>query len=395
MKTTTKICALFFILISISAAGYSQTQTPDSLGLPGDNLNLYGVLDLFKQSNSVEEFEQKLNTPDNKINNLDLNHDGQTDYLRVKDYGENGLHSLVIQDPITGTESQDVAIIEIEQQGSNNVHVQIVGDEDLYGKNYIIEPQDQQQTQQAPPQQTQQAPVNSNDTYDQGTPPPQQTTVINNNYYNQGSAPVMMNVWGWPSIQFMYGPSYVYWNSPWYWGYYPHWWRPWRPMGYYAYWNGMYGYRAYHQRVYINRIVACQSIYYGHRQTSPVVHGYITNHVYYGPRVGGKMASGTTGPRGGKMAGNSGGTKPNGVSGPRKEMGGKQVSGNFNQPKEGYTPKQNQQPKQNEQPKQNMAPRNTNGGGRVEQHQQAPRNNGGGGGHGGGGHSGGGGGRRR
>src|ERR1700677_654538 len=125
MKQTNKICALFFMLIGIGAAGYGQApppQTPDSLGLPGDNLNLYAVLSLFKDSKSVEEFEQKLNSPDNKVNNLDLNHDGQTDYLRVKDYGENGLHSLVIQDPITATESQDVAIIEIEQQGSNNVH---------------------------------------------------------------------------------------------------------------------------------------------------------------------------------------------------------------------------------------------------------------------------------
>ncbi|HKC67414.1 MAG TPA: hypothetical protein VKG26_04240, partial [Bacteroidia bacterium] len=68
MKTINKVCALFFILISISAAGYAQApQTPDSLGLPGDNLNLYAVLDLFKQSNSVEEFEKKLNTPDTKI----------------------------------------------------------------------------------------------------------------------------------------------------------------------------------------------------------------------------------------------------------------------------------------------------------------------------------------
>src|SRR6185437_10435154 len=211
MKTTTRICALFFILISISATGYSQT--PDSLGLPGDNLNLYGVLDLFKQSKNVEDFEKMLNTPDNKVNNLDLNHDGQIDYIRVKDYGKNGIHSLVLQDPITATEAQDLAIIEIEQQGNGDAHIQIVGDEDLYGKNYIIEPQGQQQAQQAPA---------NNDTYDQGAV---QTSVV------------FVNVWPWPCVQYMYAPSYVYWNSPWYWGYYPGWWSPWRPIGYYSYWN--------------------------------------------------------------------------------------------------------------------------------------------------------------
>ncbi|MEO8760246.1 MAG: hypothetical protein ABI388_03875 [Bacteroidia bacterium] len=358
MKTTNKFFAALFIL-SISASGFAQApQTPDSLGLPGDNLNLYGVLYLFKESKSVEEFEQKLNTPDNKVNNLDLNHDGQTDYILVKDYGKNGLHSLVLQDPITATESQDLAVVEIEQQGTDNAHIQIVGDEDLYGKNYIIEPQDQQQAQQAAP-------------LDNSAPVTQ----------------VYVNVWAWPSIQYMYTPSYVYWNSPWYWGYYPHWWSPWRPMHYHAYWRDMYGYRGYYHRGYQNHIIAAQTIYYGHRQQSVIVHNNITNNVYHGPRTGGKVAGGN-------------GTAPNNTprttTGPRT-AGGKQAF-NPGQPKE-VTPRQQSAPKPQVQsiPKQQSAPRQ----------QQAPHNNSGvrksGGGHsggsghnGGGGHSGGGhgGGRR-
>jgi hypothetical protein len=366
MKNINKICVLLF-LTSISAAGYAQApQTPDSLGLPGDNLNLYGVLALFKESKSVEEFEQKLNTPDNKVNNLDLNHDGQTDYIRVKDYGKGGLHSLVLQDPITATESQDLAVIEIEQQGNDVAHVQIVGDEDLYGKNYIIEPQDQQQAQQAPP------PVdNIGANY---SPPP----------------PVFVNVWGWPSVQFMYGPSYVYWNSPYYWGYYPHWWNPWRPMGFHSYWMGMYGYRGFQHRVYENRIIAAQNIYYGHRQTSVIVHNNITNNVYHGPRTGGRAAttnpgnSGNSGgPRGGggrKAVSNNTNTQPKQQSAPRQQVAPKQVQ---NAPKQQSAPRQQtfQQPKQQAAPKQQV------------QRQEAPHNNGGGarmggGGHGGSGHGG-------
>jgi hypothetical protein len=349
-----KICVLFFVLIIISAAGYAQT--PDSLGLPGDNLNLYGVLSLFKESKNAEEFEQKLNTPDNKVNNLDLNHDGQIDYIRVVDYGKNGLHSLVLQDPITATESQDLAVVEIEQQGTDNAHVQIVGDEDLYGKNYIIEPQDQQQTQQAAP----------TDNYDQ-------------------SPTVMVNAWAWPSVQFMYGPSYSYWSSPWYWGYYPHWWSPWRPIGYYSYWNSMYGYRAYHRRIYENHIIAAHAIYYGHRQASPVVHNNITHNVYHGPR-------------GGKAEAAPSQSNPKGVSGPRKEMTGKPTSFNTNQPKQQTqtAPKQQNAPRQQPQtmPKpQQMQPRQQPSMPRQQQampRQQTPHNMGGGM-HGGGG----GGGRRR
>ncbi|HTA61928.1 MAG TPA: hypothetical protein VK835_05710 [Bacteroidia bacterium] len=373
MKQINKICVLFFILMSISAVVYSQT--PDSLGLPGDNLNLYGVLSLFKNSKNVADFEQKLNTPDNKVNNLDLNHDGQIDYIRVKDYGTNGVHSLVLQDPITATESQDLAIVEIEQQGNENAHIQIVGDEDLYGKNYIIEPQDQQQAQQTP--------VND-DTYNQGTPSPPAPIVV-------------VNVWAWPSVQFMYGPSYSYWNSPWYWGYYPTWWSPWRPMGYYAYWNGMYPYRAYHRRVYENRIIVAQNVYYGHRQTSVIVHKNIENHVYYGPRMGGKAEAqpgkNNLGPREGKAAQNN----PKVVNGPRKEFTGKQPTLNPNQPKQQIAPRQQQfTPKQTQtMSTQQVMPRQQQEMPRQQQamprQQGAPHNMGGGGG----GHQGGGGGRKR
>ncbi len=364
MKYIHKICVLFFILISISTVGYSQT--PDSLGLPGDNLNLYGVLSLFKESNNVDEFEKKLNTPDNKVNNLDLNHDGQIDYIRVIDYGKNGLHSLVLQDPITAAESQDLAVVEVEQQGNNNAHVQIVGDEDLYGKNYIIEPQDQQQK------------PTDNDTYNQ-------------------SQPVIVNVWVWPSVQFMYGSSYSYWSSPWYWGYYPPWWNPWYPMGYHAYWYGMYGYRAYHRRVYENRIIAAQTIYYGHRQASTVVHNNITNHVYHGSRVSKTEVI------------QQNNVKP--ILGPRKNVSGKSNSFNANQPKQQaalrqqqFTPKQQtqtipkeprqqqiQQPPRQQQvmPKQQpMEPRQQP---QAMPRQQSPHTNMGGGMHTGGG----GGGRRK
>jgi hypothetical protein len=318
----------------------------DTLGLPGDNLNLYGVLYLFKESSNVQDFEQKLNTPDNKVNNLDLNHDGQIDYIQVIDYGKNGLHSLVLRDPISATESQDIAVIEIEQRGDGVAHVQIVGDEALYGKNYIVEPQDQQQqTVQAPP-----------------------PTVVNNynNYNNYNpNPPVLYNVWGWPCIRFMYAPGYVYWNSPWYWGYYPGWWRPWSPFGFHAYWYSMYGYRAFQRRVYFNHMAACHSIYYGHRMMSPTVHTYIGNHAYYGPRFE---------PAGGRMMG--GNVAPHNVEPRRDFNGGRQEGGTVYGGRQGNF---------NNQPRQQAAPR-----------QQEPHNMGGGGrmGGGGGGHMGGGGRRR-
>src|SRR4051812_11337057 len=102
MKTSIKISAMAGFLFC-SAAAWSQG---DSLGLPGDNLDLRAVLSIFKQSANMEEFEKKLNAADTKVNNLDLNNDQQVDYLRVVDYGKDDFHSIVIQDPVSKTESQ-------------------------------------------------------------------------------------------------------------------------------------------------------------------------------------------------------------------------------------------------------------------------------------------------
>jgi hypothetical protein len=37
-----------------------RLRTAVALGLPGDNLNLYAVLDVFQDSETVEEFERQL-----------------------------------------------------------------------------------------------------------------------------------------------------------------------------------------------------------------------------------------------------------------------------------------------------------------------------------------------
>ena len=47
------------------------------------DLDLRAVADVFADSRNLEEFERRLNDYDEGINNLDLNQDGQVDYLRV------------------------------------------------------------------------------------------------------------------------------------------------------------------------------------------------------------------------------------------------------------------------------------------------------------------------
>ena len=66
-------CLLVVALSSVSFPVFSQAKTDTaSLGLAGDNLDLYAVLDLFLKSKTIEGFEKSLNEQKTGINNLDL-----------------------------------------------------------------------------------------------------------------------------------------------------------------------------------------------------------------------------------------------------------------------------------------------------------------------------------
>lgn len=254
----------FFVLtfsLSILSSHLSFAQS-DSLGMLGDQLDLYGVLDLFKNSDNLEEFEKKLNSEDNEVNNLDLNNDDKIDYIRVVDYKEGNSHAIVLQVPINDNESKDVAVIEVDQTADNVVHVQVVGDEDLYGKNYIVEPLDDNRSN---------------------------TTVTNN------TTVVVVNTWGWRPIRYFYGPSYRVWVSPWRWSYYPVWWRPWRPVGWYIYHPRVVRYRPYGRVVVVRRSPRIYTTVYAPRRiTSKVV---VTNRVrpaYYNRNTGPKTNTGSS-----------------------------------------------------------------------------------------------------
>ena len=111
-------------------------------GLPGDNFDLHGALELFKKTGTPESFEKAMNASDSEVNNLDLDSDGKADYVRVVDKKDNNIHTLVLQIAVSASEIQNIAVIEVEKSGHENTPVRIVGDEALYGRNAIIESED-------------------------------------------------------------------------------------------------------------------------------------------------------------------------------------------------------------------------------------------------------------
>jgi hypothetical protein len=242
MKMQFKI--LFSVAAFLLTGLVAMAQSGTTEEVPGDNFSLEGALELFKKSASPQEFEQLLNSPDSKVNNLDLNGDGNIDYIRVIDKTEDNVHDFILQDVISANESQDVAVIELEKRNDGSAVLQIVGDADIYGTETIIEP-------------TSEVRVNA------GT----------------STARTTVNVWAWPSVQYVYGRYYNPWVSPWGWAYYPGWYRPWRPIlwsTWYPYWTP---YRSYYAICYRHRIGYASAIYRPYRSTSVFVYNRNYNQI--------------------------------------------------------------------------------------------------------------------
>ena len=166
---------LFLALLLIGVLTYAQEAVTITVSNEdiSQNLDLRVVAQLFGKAETTENFEMMLNNPDSIYSNLDLNGDGEIDYLRVVETGSEKSRLILIQAVIAKDIYQDVASIYVEKNEQQEISVQIIGDEYIYGTNYIIEPV----------------------------------------YIRR---PLIYN-WFWST-------RYYYWRSPWYWDYYPRWW---------------------------------------------------------------------------------------------------------------------------------------------------------------------------
>ncbi len=102
-------------------------------------LDLEAVGQLIQEIEDIETFERALNDSDRGINNLDLDLDGQVDYIRVVTHDENDTRVLVLQVPMAKDEYQDIATIDIDRE-DDDVIVQVHGNEHIYGVNYYLYP---------------------------------------------------------------------------------------------------------------------------------------------------------------------------------------------------------------------------------------------------------------
>lgn len=129
---------LIILLLFVSSILYGQDQTPATEA--GEDFDLYRVVELFEEVEDLEEFEQKINDEETEINNLDLNKDDEIDIVKVIEYQDGETHVLVLQALLSETDAQDMATIEIEKHSDGEISLQVIGDPDIYGPDYIVEP---------------------------------------------------------------------------------------------------------------------------------------------------------------------------------------------------------------------------------------------------------------
>lgn len=195
MKNLMSLLGLVLLFIGLELQADEKITVASTNDDISQNLDLRVVAKLFAESDNLEEFEQNLNKPENNYSNLDLNGDGIVDYIRVVETGEGNKRLIILQAVLAKDVYQDVASIFVEKDANDQVSVQIVGDEYVYGTNYIIEP-----------------------------------------YYFY--RPYIYD-WFW-------GPHWACWHSPYYWGYYPTWWHHHHPLGLYDYYGHCHHFCSHH-----------------------------------------------------------------------------------------------------------------------------------------------------
>lgn len=188
MKTIISSIIISMIFFHFAIAQDVTTVEAKSIDI-SENLDLEAVASVFGESKNLEDFEYKLNDPELKISNLDLNGDGYVDYLRVVENSENQTILITIQAVLGSDIYQDVATIDVEKDNNGKTHVQVVGDIYMYGPDYIIEP---------------------------------------------------VYIYSPPVVAYIWGPNYHHWHSPYYWHHYPEHYYAWHPYSCHVYHNNIH-----------------------------------------------------------------------------------------------------------------------------------------------------------
>ena len=131
-----KIISSLFTLVVIWGCGSNNSSdyqgnnvTIQSTALPGFNVNNFA--NLVRQTKNPSEIEGAINKVDNDINNLDLNKDGNVDFLKVVE----SQNQLKVVDDVDPNNSVTVATLNITRN-NDMADMQIQGNPSYCGQDY-------------------------------------------------------------------------------------------------------------------------------------------------------------------------------------------------------------------------------------------------------------------
>lgn len=99
-----------------------------------EGLDLQALPDIIKEATNGQHLEELLNLPGG-VNNLDLDADGKTDFIKVSEFGDqkSEAYGFSLTTEVTPGEEQELAQIEIAKTG-DQAEVLVNGNEQVYGR---------------------------------------------------------------------------------------------------------------------------------------------------------------------------------------------------------------------------------------------------------------------
>jgi len=132
---------LIILVFAAALAGCSQPPQQNNVSIQSNTTAGFDVnrlATIVKTSTDPQVLEKAINDPANQINNLDLDKDGNIDYLKVSEPAKNELDVI---DDTSKDQSVTVASIKVNPTGNNNADLNIQGNQQYVGDNYMYHSQ--------------------------------------------------------------------------------------------------------------------------------------------------------------------------------------------------------------------------------------------------------------
>src|ERR1700743_2033525 len=122
--------------VALLSAGCQNPPQQNNVTIENDapaGFDVNKLASLVKTSTNPQVLEKAINDPNNHINNLDLDKDGNIDYLKVEEPGPN---RLKVVDDVSDADSVTVARIKIDPDSTTNTaNLDVTGNPQYAGYN--------------------------------------------------------------------------------------------------------------------------------------------------------------------------------------------------------------------------------------------------------------------